>query len=45
MVTGDAIDSADTLEDFVALRTLLETRYFLAERIEDFDVWLELAAP
>lgn len=45
MVTGDAIDSADTLEDFVELRTLLETRYFLAERIEDFDVWLELVAP
>jgi hypothetical protein len=41
MVTGDAIDSNDTLQDFGALRELLSSRYWLAETIEDFDVYLE----
>ncbi len=41
MVTGDAIDSNDTLQDFGALRELLLSRYRLAETIEDFDVYLE----
>lgn len=41
MVTGDAIDSSDTLQEFGALRELLVSRYRLAETIEDFDVYLE----
>jgi hypothetical protein len=41
MVTGDAIDSADTLKDFPALRDRLTERYFLATSIEDFDVYME----
>jgi hypothetical protein len=41
MVTGDAIDSADTLKDFWALREMLRTRYVLATTIEDFDIYLE----
>ena len=40
MVTGDAIDSADTLQEFGALRTLLAERYTLVESIEDFDLYL-----
>jgi hypothetical protein len=41
MVTGDAIDSADTLHDFHALRTLVNERYELAQTIDDLDVYLE----
>jgi hypothetical protein len=41
MVTGDAIDSADTLREFPALSDLLAARYQLATTIEDFDVYLE----
>ena len=41
MVTGDAIDSADTLKSFEALRDRLAERYALAATIEDFDVYLE----
>lgn len=41
MVTGDAIDSADTLHDFPALRDLLATRYALEATIEDFDIYFE----
>jgi hypothetical protein len=41
MVTGDAIDSADTLKGFPELRDLLAERYARATRIEDFDVYLE----
>lgn len=41
MVTGDSIDSADTLKDFPALRDRLADRYTLAKTIEDFDVYLE----
>lgn len=41
MVTGDAIDSADALRDFPALRALLEGRYRLADSIEDFDIYIE----
>lgn len=41
MVTGDAIDSADTLKEFPALRDRLAQRYELASTIEDFDVYLE----
>jgi hypothetical protein len=41
MVTGDVIDSADTLHDFHALRTLVHDRYELAATIDDLDVYLE----
>jgi hypothetical protein len=41
MVTGDAIDSADTLKEFPALRDRIAERYTLATSIEDFDVYLE----
>jgi hypothetical protein len=41
MVTGDAIDSADTLHDFAELREYLNNRYHVAISIEDFDVFLE----
>jgi hypothetical protein len=41
MVTGDAIDSNDTLQDFDALRGMLRERYWVAETIEDFDIYLE----
>lgn len=41
MVTGDAIDSADTLADFVELRGYLNERYRIALSIEDFDIYLE----
>ncbi len=41
MVTGDAIDSADTLRGFPALGELIAARYSLATTIEDFDVYLE----
>jgi hypothetical protein len=41
MVTGDAIDSADTLKGFWELRELIASRYWLASTIEDFDVYLE----
>jgi hypothetical protein len=41
MVTGDAIDSADTLKEFPALRDRLAERYDRATTIEDFDVYLE----
>lgn len=41
MVTGDAIDSADTLRGFPALGELIAGRYALAVTIEDFDVYLE----
>ena len=41
MVTGDAIDSADTLKGFWELRELINTRYWLASTIEDFDIYLE----
>ncbi|UQA64055.1 glycosyltransferase family 39 protein [Polyangium aurulentum] len=41
MVTGDAIDSADTLHDFHALRSLVHDRYELAATIDDLDVYLE----
>jgi hypothetical protein len=40
MVTGDAIDSADTLKDFSALEGLIAGGYVLATTIEDFDVYL-----
>lgn len=41
MVTGDAIDSADTLKDFPALRDLLRDRYKLASTIDDLEIHLE----
>jgi hypothetical protein len=41
MVTGDAIDSADTLRGFPALAGLIASRYELSTTIEDFDVYLE----
>jgi hypothetical protein len=41
MVTGDAVDSADTLADFPALHDLLRDRYRLETTIEDFDIYLE----
>ncbi|MCK6590638.1 MAG: hypothetical protein L6Q76_24005 [Polyangiaceae bacterium] len=45
MVTGDAIDSADTLHDFHGLRDLLRDRYQLAISIEDLDIYLERSSP
>jgi hypothetical protein len=41
MVTGDAVDSADTLRGFPELAGLLAARYVLGTTIEDFDVYLE----
>ncbi len=41
MVTGDAIDSADTLRSFPALAELIASGYALDATIEDFDVYLE----
>jgi len=41
VVTGDAIDSADTLPSFPALRDLLAARYERAETIEDLDIYIE----
>jgi hypothetical protein len=41
MVTGDAIDSADTLKGFPALSDLLESRYDLETTIDHFDIYLE----
>jgi hypothetical protein len=41
MVTGDAIDSADTLHDFTELASLLDARYERETTIEDFDVYFE----
>ena len=40
MVTGDFLDSADTLVDFTELSALLESRFELVATIEDFDVYL-----
>ena len=40
-VTGDAIDSRDTLGGFPELAGLIEQRYELAVRIEDFEIYLE----
>jgi hypothetical protein len=45
MVTGDAVDSADTLRDFWPLADLIAQKYARATTIEDFDVYLERAAP
>jgi hypothetical protein len=39
-VTGDAIDSADTLKRFPALAARIVERYDLATTIEDFDIYL-----
>ena len=39
-VTGDAIDSADTLKRFPALDARIKGDYALATTIEDFDVYL-----
>jgi cytochrome bd-type quinol oxidase subunit 2 len=41
MVTGDAIDSADTLKDFPALRDRIEKSFDHATTIEDFEVYVE----
>ncbi|MEJ7729110.1 MAG: glycosyltransferase family 39 protein [Polyangiaceae bacterium] len=40
MVTGDLLDSADSLLEFPALRALVADRYQLASSIEDFDIYL-----
>ena len=40
-VTGDVLDSADTLPDFPELGRLLADRYRHALTVEDFDVFLE----
>ena len=39
-VTGDAIDSADTLRTFPALSNLIAGHYEFATAIEDFDIYL-----
>ncbi|MCC6552151.1 MAG: hypothetical protein IT372_03895 [Polyangiaceae bacterium] len=44
-VTGEAIDSRDTLDRFPALSELIADRYDAAVRIQDFDVYLALPAP
>lgn len=41
MVTGELLDSADSLPGFPALRDYLDTRYELATTIEDFDIYVE----
>jgi hypothetical protein len=41
VVTGDTIDSADTLPSFPALRDLLAARYERAETIEDLAIYIE----
>jgi 4-amino-4-deoxy-L-arabinose transferase-like glycosyltransferase len=38
-VTGDSIDSADTLQTFPALAAFLQNRYAMETTIEDFDVY------
>ena len=40
MVTGDAVDSHTSLEDFAALSQLLSERYEAVTSIEDFEVFL-----
>ncbi|WP_437951109.1 glycosyltransferase family 39 protein [Sorangium sp. So ce296] len=40
-VTGDALDSRDTLDGFPALAGLIDDRYELAVLIEDFEIYLE----
>ncbi|WP_437955937.1 glycosyltransferase family 39 protein [Sorangium sp. So ce119] len=40
-VTGDVLDSRDTLDGFPALAGLIEERYELAVLIEDFEIYLE----
>jgi hypothetical protein len=40
VVTGDALDSADTLKRFPALAARINDRYALTTTIEDFDVYL-----
>jgi hypothetical protein len=40
-VTGDAIDSADSLRDFPALRDLIDERYEHLSRVGGLDVYLE----
>ena len=39
-VTGSSYDSADTLSSFPSLATKLREGYVLAERIEDFDIYV-----
>lgn len=41
MVTGDGIDSADTLRDFHDLRKLVEERYELTKKGGKFDIYME----
>lgn len=41
MVTGDGIDSADTLRDFHELRTFLEEHYALESKGGKFDIYRE----
>jgi hypothetical protein len=40
VVTGDTLDSADTLKTFPALAARINDRYALSTTIEDFDVYL-----
>jgi hypothetical protein len=40
VVTGDALDSADTLQRFPALAARISDNYALTTTIEDFDVYL-----
>jgi hypothetical protein len=39
-VTGDALDSADTLKRFPALAARINDDYALTTTIEDFDVYM-----
>ncbi|HMI86314.1 MAG TPA: hypothetical protein VK550_19605 [Polyangiaceae bacterium] len=40
VVTGDALDSADTLKRFPALAARIDNQYALTTTIEDFDVYM-----
>jgi hypothetical protein len=40
IVTGDALDSADTLKRFPALAARIDDQYALSTTIEDFDVYI-----
>jgi hypothetical protein len=45
MVTGDYLDSAHVLEQFPALRTMIELEYRYVARVQDFDVYLARQEP
>jgi hypothetical protein len=44
-VTGNRLDSAQSLDDFEALANLLDAEYTLATRIGDFDIYRTAKSP